>query len=129
MDGQEPDDALPRRREHRLGRGRIEVERHRIDVGEERRGAEPDDRARGGPEAERRGEHRDARPDPEGAEHEEKGVGAGADADRVRHAAVCRHRGLEALHLLVQMIAFLPEFGHNCFLLLQRTVLGKGQGQ
>ena len=102
MDRQEPDDALARRRERRLGRRRVEVEGRRVDVREERPGPQADDRARRGPEAERRREHAHARSDAQGAEREEQGVGARRDADRVRHAAVRRHRGLEALDVRSQ---------------------------
>ena len=86
-----------RRGQRGLDRLGMEVEGGRIDVGEDRPGAEPHDRAGGRPEAERRGQHGHARPDTEPAEREEQRVRAGCDADRVRHAAVLRHRRLEAL--------------------------------
>ncbi len=73
----------------------IEVERHRVDVGEDRRRADPRDRL--GRREEREGGADDlvAAPDPERVEDEHERVGAVRDADRLGHAEVLGGLALE----------------------------------
>ena len=77
------DRARPRRdpRGDVLG---VEVERRRVDVGEDRRRAAPRDRLGRRVERERRADHLVAGADAERVEHEHDRVGAVGDADRVR---------------------------------------------
>ena len=79
-------DRLRPRRDPRGDVLRIEVQRHRVDVGEDRRRADAGDRLGGRVERERRADHLVAAPDPERLEREDERVGAVRDADRVRHA-------------------------------------------
>ena len=68
----------------------IEVQRHRVDVGEDRRRAGARDRLGGRVEGERRADHLVAAPDADRLEHEHERVGAVRDADRLRDAEVRR---------------------------------------
>ena len=61
----------------------VEVERPRVDVGEDRRRAAPRDRLGGRVERERGADHLVARADLHRVEHEHERVGAVRDADRV----------------------------------------------
>src|SRR5262249_8496776 len=64
--------------------------------------AEPHDRAGGGKARERRWQHPGARADAERGKAKRKCIGAGGDADRVRHARVGGHPGLEAFDMRPQ---------------------------
>ena len=77
----------------------IEVERGRVDVGEDGRRAAPRDRLGGRVERERRADHLVAGADPHRVEREHERVGAVRDADRARHAEVLGGLGLERLHV------------------------------
>ena len=66
----------------------IDVQRHRVDVGEHRSRAAPGDRLGGRVERERRADHLVARPDLHRVEHEHERVGAVRDADRLLRAEV-----------------------------------------
>ena len=59
----------------------VDVVGRRVDVDEDRLGAEPGDRAGGGEERVGRGDHLVARADPLGHQGDQQGVGAGGDAD------------------------------------------------
>ena len=66
----------------------IEIERDRVDLGEDRRRAAPHDRLGGRVEGEGGTDHLVARPDAERLEGEHERVGAVGDADRPLHAEV-----------------------------------------
>ena len=72
---------------------RIDVVGLRVDVDEDRLGAGAGDRAGGGEEGVRRGDHFVARPDALGHQADQQGVAAGGDGDRVRAAAVLGQLG------------------------------------
>jgi len=67
----------------RLDQARIDVERRRIDVHEDRPGAQPGDRAGGGEERERRADDLIARFDSDGHQGAQQRIGPAADTDRV----------------------------------------------
>ena len=69
--------------DHGLDLARVEVQRRRVDVGEDRRGAAARDRLGGREERERRADHLVAGADAERVEREHERVGAVGDADRV----------------------------------------------
>ena len=77
----------------------VEVERLRIDVGEDGRRAAPGDRLGRGVERERRADHLVAGPDAEPVEHEHDRIRAVGDADRVGYAEVLGGLALERLHV------------------------------
>ena len=78
---------------------RVEVQRRRVDVGEDRRRADARDRLGRRVERERRADHLVAAADAERVEREHERVGAVRDADRVRDAEVCGGLALERLDL------------------------------
>ena len=80
------------------GRG-IEVQRHRVDVGEHRRRADAGDRLGRRVERERRADDLVAAPDPHRLERQHERVGSVRDADRVRHAEIRGGLPLERLDL------------------------------
>ena len=69
-----------------------------IDVGKDRTRAGHHHRQRGVGRRQRRGDHFVAGADVEGAEDQRDRIGAGADADRVRHAAGGGEFAFERLH-------------------------------
>ena len=79
--------------------GGVEVERDRIDVGEDRRGADPRDRLRGGVEREGGADHLVAGADPERVQDEDERVGPVRDADRLLDAERLGGLALEPLDL------------------------------
>ena len=91
--------AFVRSRDRALDLGRVEVERDRVDVGEDRRRAAAGDRLGGREERERRADHLVARADLERVEREHERVGAVRDADRLLDAEVLGRLALEALDL------------------------------
>ena len=74
---------------------RIEIERGRIDIGENRRGAEQNDDLGRGAERERGTNHGIARADPLRHQHQHQRVGAARAADGITRAAKCGQRVLE----------------------------------
>ena len=78
---------------------RIEVQRHRVDLREDGRRADPRDRLCRRIEREGRADHLVARTDPERVEHEHDRVGAVGDADRLRDAERLGRLALEPLDL------------------------------
>src|SRR5262249_28386061 len=68
----------------------------RLDIDEDRAGAEAANSTRGGEESKRRRDHLVAGPDLQGGQGEQQGVGAGRAADRVRDAAVAGDLPFEA---------------------------------
>ncbi len=84
--------------QRRHGR-RVEVERHRVDVGEDRRRADARDRLCGRVERERGADHLVAALDPHRLEREDERVGPVRDADRVRDTEVGGRLALEGLDL------------------------------
>ena len=76
---------------------RIDVERVRIDVGEDRPGAQPGDGAGGGEEGEAGQDHLVARPDVQGHQRQQQGVAARGTADGVPRLAVVGHALFELL--------------------------------
>ena len=92
-------DRLRPRGDPPLDVGRVEVQRRRVDVGEDGRRAAAGDRLGGREERERRADHLVARADPERVEHEHERVGAVRDADRLLDAEVLGRLALEALDL------------------------------
>ena len=83
------------RRDLRRDVFRIDVERHRVDVGEDRRRAALRDRLRGRIEREGRADHLVAGADLERVQREDEGVRAVRDADRPAHAEIGGGFGLE----------------------------------
>ena len=79
--------------------GRVEVQRRRVDVGEDGRRADARDRLGGRVERERGADHLVAGADPDRVEHEHDRVGAVRDADRLLDAEVLGRLALEALDL------------------------------
>ena len=77
----------------------IEIERHRVDVGEHRRRTASRDRLGRRVERERRADHLVARADAHRVEHEDDRVGAVRAADRVGSAELLRGLALERLDL------------------------------
>jgi hypothetical protein len=88
----------------------VQVQRLRVDLREDRRGAAPRDRLRRGVERERRADHLVAGADPHRVEHEHERVGAVGDADRLGDAEVARRLLLERLHVRTE--DELPGFEH-----------------
>ena len=82
-----------------VDRGRVDVERDRIDVDEPRRRADARDAAGGREERERRRDDLVAGTDAERHQRDEQRVGARRQADGVRDAEVGRHLALERLDL------------------------------
>ena len=78
---------------------RIEVQRRRVDVGENRCRAAPGDRLGGRVERERRADHLVAGADVHPVEHEDDRVGAVGAADRLLDAELGRSLALEGLDL------------------------------
>ncbi len=83
-------DRLRPLRDPPLDVGRVEVQRRRVDVGEDGRRAAPGDRLGGRVERERRADDLVALADAERVEHEHERVGAVRDADRLLDAEVAR---------------------------------------
>ena len=83
-----------------VGDGRVEG--RRVDVREDRLGAEPRDTARGREERVGRADHLVAGPDPVRHQREEDRVAAGADGDRLGRAAVVGELALERVDLGAQ---------------------------
>ena len=81
---------------------RVEVERDRVDVGEDGRRAAARDRLGGRVEGERGADHLVAGADLHRVEREHERVGAVGDADRARHAELLGRLGLERLHVRAQ---------------------------
>ncbi len=81
-------DRLRAGRDRRLHRGRVDAEVVLADVHQDRRGADPEDRAHRGVEAERDGDHLVAGADPERVQDRLERHRAVAHQDRVLHAAV-----------------------------------------
>ena len=89
--------AFVRSRDRRLDGGRIEVERVRVDVGEDGHAALVDEAVRRRRERERRGDHLVAGPDPRGAHAEVETRGAARDRRAVRRAHIAGEALLELL--------------------------------
>ena len=85
-------------RDRRGGGLRVEVERHRVDVGEHRARALVEHRVGGGDERERRGDDLVALPHPDRAQREVQAGGAGGDRARVDAADAGGERLLEGGH-------------------------------
>ena len=119
------DDRLRPRRDPRGDVLRVEVERDRVDVGEDRRRADPGDRLGGRVERERRADHLVAATDSHCLEREDERVRAVRDADRVRDAEVGGRLALERLDLGPEDEAAGLEDGREALLELgdQRRVL------
>src|SRR5262245_23385073 len=86
-----------------------EAEVRGIDVGEDRRRTQPDDRGGRREEAEGRGHDLVSRTHVEGHERQEERVGSRGDADRMAHAEVLGDRRLEASDRLAQDVAAAPQ--------------------
>ena len=91
--------AFVRSRDRALDLGRIEVQRGRVDVGEDRRRAAARDRLGGREERERRADDLVAGADLERVEREHERVRAVGDADRLLDAEVLGGLALERLDL------------------------------
>ena len=74
---------------------RVEVERHRVDVGEDRRGSDPRDRLGRREEGEGGADHLVAAPDPERVQDDHERVRSVRDADRLRDVEVLSRLPLE----------------------------------
>ena len=92
-------DRLGARRDPRGHVLRIEVQRHGVDVGEDRSRADTRDRLGRRVERERRADDLVAATDPERLERDDERVGAVGDSDGVRHAEERSGLVLERLHL------------------------------
>ena len=92
-------DRLRPRGDPALDVGGVEVQRARVDLGEDRGRADPRDRLGGGVERERRADHLVAGADLERVEDEHDRVGAVRDADRLLDAESLGRLALEALDL------------------------------
>ena len=90
------------RRDFRFDLLRINVECVGVDVGEDRRGPEPADGAGGGEKGERRHDDFVARPDLQGVQRQQQGIGAGRAADGVRGPAIGGHLALQGRDLRAQ---------------------------
>ena len=86
-------------RDRALAARRIEIERLRLDVGHDRRGAAERDHFGGRAERESGTDHRIAGPDLPRHQHQKKRVGAARTGDRMARAAERRKFGLERAHL------------------------------
>ena len=86
----------------RLDRGRIQVVREWVDIGEDWRSAGRGDRLGARNEGKRGSNHLVAGTDTQGAQHQLNRRGAGADSYRMASLAVVRKRLLECSHLRPQ---------------------------
>ncbi|MPN01654.1 hypothetical protein SDC9_148864 [bioreactor metagenome] len=96
------DDRFGAWRDLARGVGGIEVERHRVDVGEDRLRPDPDDGAGGGEKGEGRGDHFIARADSGLHQGDDQCVGTGGHADGVAAAAISRRLLFEFRDLVAE---------------------------
>ena len=92
-------DGLGGRRDPPLDGRRIDVERGRVDVGEDGPGAQPGDGAGRGEEGEAGQDHLVARPDVEGHQRQQQGVAARGAAHGVLRLAILRDALFEPFDL------------------------------
>ena len=81
---------------------RVDIQRHRVDIGEDRRRAGAHDRLRRRVEGERRADHLVAGADLQRVQHEHQRIRSVGDADRLRDAEVGGRLLFEGLHVRSQ---------------------------